>query len=290
MHPYASAAYAHAFENLAQPLSVPQFGTYVLLRSIDGNAAVDAMGTYPLCALERDARLAEGIEVLRDAGAISIVLVPDAFFGPAVDALAAFDLCTPFKLHFVHERSQPFRYDSHHRYEVKRARAQCEVREAPLSQYQADWRRLYATLVARRGISGVQRFSDLYFSRLSALAGLRCHVALKDSAVLAMHLWIEHAGVAYSHLAASDEAGYQARAGYALNDFALERFGAAAAIDFGAAAGTRDEPSDGLAKFKRGFSNARRMFYLCGKVLDAPAYERLSAGRAAGGYFPAYRA
>ena len=47
---------------------------------------------------------------------------------------------------------------------------------------------------------------------------------------------------------------------------------------------------DGLEGFKRGFANAKAPFRTHEIVCDPGAYERLSAGRDAGGFFPAYRA
>jgi Acetyltransferase (GNAT) domain len=49
-------------------------------------------------------------------------------------------------------------------------------------------------------------------------------------------------------------------------------------------------PGDGLEEFKRGFANAQVPFVTHEIVCDRDAYDRLSAGRSAGDYFPAYRA
>ena len=49
-------------------------------------------------------------------------------------------------------------------------------------------------------------------------------------------------------------------------------------------------PGDGLEAFKRGFANADLPFHTQEVVCDPDAYAELSAGRDAGGYFPAYRA
>lgn len=49
-------------------------------------------------------------------------------------------------------------------------------------------------------------------------------------------------------------------------------------------------PGDGLEDFKRGFANAELPFITHEVVCDPAAYERLSGGREAGGFFPAYRA
>jgi hypothetical protein len=47
---------------------------------------------------------------------------------------------------------------------------------------------------------------------------------------------------------------------------------------------------DGLERFKRGFANSELSFWTQELVCDPGAYERLAAGRAAGDFFPAYRA
>jgi hypothetical protein len=49
-------------------------------------------------------------------------------------------------------------------------------------------------------------------------------------------------------------------------------------------------PGDALEEFKRGFANRRLPWLTSELICDAEAYARLSAGREADGFFPAYRA
>ncbi|MDQ3726059.1 MAG: GNAT family N-acetyltransferase [Actinomycetota bacterium] len=49
-------------------------------------------------------------------------------------------------------------------------------------------------------------------------------------------------------------------------------------------------PGDALEEFKRGFANRRQTWLTSELVCDREKYARLSAGRDAGGFFPAYRA
>jgi len=49
-------------------------------------------------------------------------------------------------------------------------------------------------------------------------------------------------------------------------------------------------PGDALEEFKRGFANRQLTWLTSELVCDSGAYERLSRGHEAGGYFPAYRA
>ncbi len=48
-------------------------------------------------------------------------------------------------------------------------------------------------------------------------------------------------------------------------------------------------PGDALEEFKRGFANRRQAWFASELVCDPQAYARLSAGRDAGAFFPAYR-
>lgn len=49
-------------------------------------------------------------------------------------------------------------------------------------------------------------------------------------------------------------------------------------------------PGDALEEFKRGFANRQQPWLTSELICDAEAYERLSHGREAGNFFPAYRA
>ena len=49
-------------------------------------------------------------------------------------------------------------------------------------------------------------------------------------------------------------------------------------------------PGDALEEFKRGFANRQETWRTSEIVCDPEAYDRLAAGRDAGGFFPAYRA
>jgi hypothetical protein len=49
-------------------------------------------------------------------------------------------------------------------------------------------------------------------------------------------------------------------------------------------------PGDALEEFKRGFANRQQPWFTSEIACDREAYDRLAAGRAAAGFFPAYRA
>ncbi|MCR0980910.1 GNAT family N-acetyltransferase [Roseomonas populi] len=291
MHPYASPGYAATLAHVGRPVWVEPWNATMLLRDAPGGA-VDAAGPHPYGMPGEGAELEAGMAVLRAAGAVSAVMVADPFQGPAPERLrTAFSLVSPFKTHWAVERSAgPFAPGAYHRRYIRFANRRCRVRAAALRDHLDDWCRLYAGLTRRHGISGLHDYPRAAFAVLAEVEGLRGFLAESgEGEVIGMQLWIDDGHVAYSHLVAASEAGYRARAPYALYAAAIEHFAGRDAIDLGGGAGLADDAADGLSAFKRGFANTSRVAHLCGRVLDEAAYARLSAGHAAGGYFPAYR-
>jgi len=235
--------------------------------------------------------VAAGLEQLKDAGLVSVVLVLDDRLRPSLEALGAvFDFARPFKSHGLYDRGLgPLAYDKHHRYELKRALAEVRVCEIALADHRQAWGDLYGELAARRGLGDLHAFPSAYHDALARLPGLRMFGAFIEQRLVSAHLFVTHEGYAISHLAASSAEGYAARAAYAVNDIAVAELTDCNLINFGGGAGLVDDPADGLVRFKRGFCNAVAPSYLCGAVLDPDAYRALSGGYDQSGFFPAYR-
>jgi hypothetical protein len=287
-HPYGTERYAKSLPHVGEPFAVPEWDSHVLIRPAAGGHQ-DAIGPYPVTAIMPDADVEAGLARLAAAGLVSIVLVIDDALRPPVDALGAFDFAKPFKTHHLHDRTEPFTYGKHHRYEIKRARGHVQAREIALADHFDDWQRLYGELQKRHDLSGVHAFPETHFRLLSDLAGNRMFGAFADDELVSAHLFVTHGDHAISHLAASNARGYKLGAAYAVNDAALEGLDGCRTINFGGGAGSGDDPSGGLARFKAGFSNCTVSSLLCGKVLDRPVYESLSADAATTDFFPAYR-
>ncbi|HYD68237.1 GNAT family N-acetyltransferase [Azospirillum sp.] len=289
--PYRSPAYAHALAALGPVLPVAPWGTGVLVRPIPGSGRQDAAGFYPLASIAPDADLPTGLAALRTEGLVSVVGVRDPFDGPPLDRfIAAFDVCRPFKTHFVIDRALgPPRCSDHHDAEVRRAQRRCSVSIVQLADHLDDWQRLYDGLIARHRIAGTARFSPEHFARLATLDTLTAFAAFADGRIVAMALWLRGGDVAYNHLGASDAEGYRRAVSYALYDAAIRHFADCRILDLGGNAGPADA-DDGLSRFKRGFANATATAQLFGAVLDRPAYMALCAGKPETAYFPVYRA
>src|SRR5205823_2034386 len=114
-----------------------------------------------------------------------------------------------------------------------------------------------------------------------------------DGALVSAHIWVSDGQRVHSHLAASSTEGYAAGAAYAVYDASIRHFSRSELLNFGGGAGNRDDPNDGLASFKRHFSNATAPAYICGEILDEARYGKLverSGAAADEAFFPAYRA
>jgi hypothetical protein len=293
-HPYARLAYAEALcadDAAGQAVDVAEWSCAVVTQSVADDAR-DAAGPYPRTPLRADAELEAGLDALARLGLVSVVLVADPLAAPPAERLGrAFSVCRPFKTHFLvdHARGQATP-TKHHRYEIRRANGRCEVVLVRLADRMADWSGLYEGLKQRHQVTGPAAFSAAYFQALAAEPLYETFAAIVQGRVVAMSIWFQHDGVAVNHLGASSQAGYALGASYALYAAALDHYAGAAVLDLGGAAGFGDDPNDGLARFKRGFSNAEAGAYLCGAVLDTARYAALNQDRPPTAFFPAYRA
>lgn len=293
---YASLAYAHTLSHVGRPVEVAEWGTAVLLRDIEGAPdRFDAMGPYPMCRVAPGADIPAGLARLRAMGAVSIVMVADPIGGPDSSLLSPhFPLCRPFKTHHVIDRRSGRALPSkHHRDRIRRGARHVTTTLVSLRDpaWQAHWCSLYAGLIGKRHITGLQAFPAASFHQLADLPSehlLAFAAQAADGAVLAMQLWIRQGDRAYSHLTATSEVGYRVGATYAVYAAAIDHLADCIVLDLGGGAGPLDDPTDSLAAFKRGFANATVMTSLCGAVLDQAAYTELADDRS-DAFFPAYR-
>lgn len=294
---YAHPGYASALEEFGRPRSLAASGGWILERAIPDASAHDAMGCYPLFACDHWAGLREDLSAL--AGRlVSLTIVTDPFGDYTEPLLHEIfpDLVSRFKQHFVARLDQPAQdfVSAHHRYYAQRALARVQVEQCPdPPALLREWCVLYAQLVRRHRVTGIQAFSEESFARQLALPGVIAFRALFQGETVGVHLWLVDGEVAYSHLAATNDAGYEQMSAYALHWQALNFFAERVRyLDWGGGAGSRMDENDGLARFKRGWANDTRTAFLCGRILHLEAYRRLCANREfpARSYFPAYRA
>lgn len=293
MHPYATLAYANTQKHIGQPLYVPAWRTHVIVRSGDAQVR-DAVGPYPLACLAQESDLVRGLEWLRDAGMVSVVLVVDTLTGPPLASFKeAFPITRIFKPHYlVDPDAGAYAPSKHHCYELRRAdRRKVETRPTPLREILGQWTALYDELIARHRVTGIQRFSRESFEALADCEGVSAVGAFIDGELCSCHIWVQWRGRVWSHLAATNALGYANGAAYAVYDWSIRHY-SGQLINLGGAAGIGSAEDDGLAKFKAGFANRQHPSHLCGAILDAATYHALCAERGIreSDYFPAYRA
>jgi Acetyltransferase (GNAT) domain len=286
---YADLRYAESLAEFGEPRALPLSGGWLLERAVPGSKAHDLIGPYPLFACGNWAGLPADLDAL-EGRAVSVVLVADPLDGADErDLERAFpDLMRPFKRHHVLDLDRALRLPEHHRRHIRRSSAAVEVSVCDNPALLLDdWTRLYSGLAERHGLAGIRAFSRTAFARQLALPGLVAVRAERAGATVGMGLWLEDGRTAHYHLAAYSPEGYEVSASYAIFDRALRHLRAKGVrwVDLG---GSPEGSADGLERFKRGWANGERTAYLCGRVLDRAAYERLASGRG-GDWFPAYR-
>lgn len=295
---YADRTYAEALGHVGRPCALPRSGGWLLHRSIrtelgEGQADEDAVGPYPFFSCENWGEL--GADLAELDGPVSVTLVTDPFGSwNETDLTRAFpDLARPFKEHLVCDLSIPLEeiLSSHHKRYSKSAAKQCAVTELLSPVEDADaFAELYASLIVRHDIHGPAAFPPESLRAQLAVPGVRLFAAHIEGELVGMVFWYVRGDVVSYHLAAYSQAGYEARASYALFHHALVLFGqeGLAWAHLGAGAGLTSDEDDGLTRFKRGWSTTTRSAWLCGRVCNRAAYERLSRDHS-GDFFPAYR-
>lgn len=185
--------------------------------------------------------------------------------------------------------------DRRHRYKARNSlkRMVVEVCCQP-AQYHDDWGRLYDNLIDKHDIKGINAFSPKCFKIQLNIPGMVMFLGRREGEIIGATLVLIHDQAAYMHLSTNTSEGYKIGASYGIFWKALVylydqgiRY-----VHLGGMAGIKEDPSDGLAQFKRGWSNDQRVIYFCGRVFDQQKYESICRQYqiADADYFPVYRA
>jgi len=294
---YSHPLYAQSLHEFGEPRQLPRCGGWIIVRTIPGTPYKDAMGCYPLFGCRDWTRLCEDLDEV-GSDLISLAIVPDPFLGIDPAFLGrCFDVVKPFKVHYIADLSQPltsFISKSHRMH----ARESLEVMDVEVcwqpTKYLDDWIRLYDNLIVRHRIKGINAYSAKCFQIQLSMPGMVMFLGRREQEIVGATLVLIQDHVAHFHSSAFTSEGYKIRASYGthwkallyLNEQGIRYAG------FGGAAGIKEDPSDGLASFKRGWSNERRMVYFCGRVFDRQKYESICRQyhAADNDHFPAYRA
>jgi hypothetical protein len=293
MHP----GYAESLAEYGTPRHLPRAKGWILERKIAGFPHLDAMGCYPLFACQDWSQLNADLEAIGNE-LVSLSLVTDPFgqYDEIYLKQCFSDIVIPFKQHFIVDLNSSLEtfVSKHHRRYARRALQKLDIERCDQpTRFLEDWVDLYANLIERHNIKGIPVFSRASFAMQLTVPGMFVFRAIHGETTVGMLLWYVSGQVSYYHLGAFSALGYELRASFALFWFAIEYLAASGLrwLDLGAGAGVKNDETDGLSRFKRGWSTGTRTAYFCGRIFDRARYLEIvdMKGISATAYFPAYR-
>jgi hypothetical protein len=294
---YLHPLYAEALSEYGTPRYLTRCGAWILQRQVAGFPYFDAMGCYPFFSCQDWSKLPLDLQDLgEDVVALSVVTDPFGNYDMPYLQHSFIDVVKPFKQHFVIDLNRPFEsyVSKHHLRNASKARRVLEVEMCdPPTIFLDDWTNLYDTLIERHHITGITKFSKASFAKQLNVPGLVAFRAVYNGNIVGMLLWLVQGDVGYYHLGAYNSLGYEIRASFALFWFAIEYFANSdlSWLSIGAGAGIGNEETDGLTRFKKGWSTGTRTAYFCGRIFDHAKYQEIVIEKSipATDYFPAYR-
>ncbi len=297
---YLNAAYAASFDEVGVPRWLPNCDGWILKRQVPGTSLQDAMGCYPVFCCRDWHRLSDDLtELETQRELVCLSLVTDPFGDFDERSLRGWfpHRSMAYKEHFVRDLSLPvdrFLPENHIRNAARGLKSLTLELCQPPHNHADEWIALYRNLTSRHSITGFAAFSDRTLAAQLSVPGIYAWRALYRDRAVGMVLWYRCGDVAYYHLAAFSDEGYEQRASFALFITAIESFASMGVrrLGLGAGSGVAGACEDGLTRFKRGWSSGTRTVYFCGRIYDSAAYEALrrSRGSADSSLFPAYRA
>lgn len=292
---YLNPLYAESLAEFGRPQLLPYCKGWILERDIPGTPYRDAMGCYPLFFCQDWSQLANDmVEIGNELVTLTLVADPFGNFD-LVNLQQCFDLVIPFKEHFVADLGQPIDeiVSKHHRYYARKALKQIQIEISHNAmEWLDDWLILYSALIERHNITGIRAFSREAFAKQLSIPGMVMFRAVSGGSILGANLFYVHKNIAYTHLSAFSTRGYALRASYAVRWTAIEYFiGRARWLNLGAGSGINKKSTDGLSKFKEGWSTETRTAYICGRIFDHEKYTEIIKTKDVftTDYFPAYR-
>jgi len=295
---YLHPSYPQSLIDFGEPIELPASKGWILKRHIPGTSLFDGMGCYPVFMCENWSLLEKDLESV-GSQLVSVALVTDPFGHYTQQELSQCfkDVARPYKEHFVVDlQRRPEEFVSrHHQRNSKKALeiVRIEICREPIKILD-EWDTLYRNLIERHNIKGLTRFSRESFAKQLSVPGITAFRAMYENQTVGILLWYITDETAYYHLGAYSSEGYQRNASFAFFWTLLKYFANIGLrwLSLGAGAGINGINSDGLTRFKRGWSTETRTAYFCGRIFDLLEYQKLVSIRNINKtiYFPAYRA
>lgn len=296
---YGSAQFAESFNVHGDVFQLSHSGLYVIKRFVYKDK-FDLTGVYPFSICKNWSGLVADIEELKNSGAVSLTFVADPF--SELELAKASDKCQwslfkTYKTHFTVDTTVNWQksLSKNTRRLCRRALEIHQVEMLASSEETAKqfWI-LHQNLVRKHNISGLGKITLSMLKQQLTCSGTYVFAASVQGTIYGAVIVYLLGERAYWYLLASHEKSYTAGTNYALF-FAtltwLEKQGIRW-VNLGGNSGTNNNITDGLAKFKKKWSNSIFHSSLCGKILNPTSYEELmllSKTTQEKNFFPAYR-
>jgi len=292
---YHSRIYAEAFSEFGEPVYLPNCDGWILKRKIPNTEYYDAMHCYPYLVCSYPDCLIDDIKALRDKNIISLTLILQPMFDIKIlqDNEDFFDAHFIFKHHFLIDLSQQGFVHKSHRRNIKKAKKTIKALWVDPNTKAKEWKSFYDVLINRHDIKGMLTFSEKSFEKQLAVPGAKMVCAHDGENFVGALIWYVTQNVAYYHLGAYSEGGYKKNASFALFDASIDYFRerGISTLFLGAGAGITNDGTDGLTRFKLGWSTGITPVMFVGKIFDEKVYKQLinKGGLGEVNYFPKYR-
>lgn len=296
MSGYQTKHYAESLSDYGTPIYLPGSKGWILKQQIANTDLFDARGIYPVFSCEHPEKLNLDFRELGNQ-IISLSFVTDPFSSFVLKdwKIAMPQVCYHYKNHIIIDLLDNYEQhiSKHHLRNIRKAGQSVTVKHTEEPEFLLKrWNELYKNLIKRHQIQGIARFSAKGFKKQFSTPGIRATWAESNGSIVGIVLWYKMKNNIFYHLAAYDETGYKMNASYAIFNFALQKFREEEIeyVSLGAGAGLTNSGTDGLTRFKTGWSKNTRPVYFCGKIFNKTLYNELVGKKQSQGFFPAYRA
>lgn len=296
---YGSAQFAESFNVHGEVFQLSHSGLYVIKRFVD-EEKFDLTGVYPFSICRNWSGLAADIEELKNSGAISLTFVADPFAESEIrrnSDQCQWSIFKRYKTHFTVETTADWEKSLSHdtRRRCRRALEKHKVEMLALSEETAEsfWY-LHQSLVRKYNISGLGKITLPMLKEQIKCPGTYVFAASFQGSLYGASIILVSGEIAYLYLVAAHEKSYKNNTSYSLYFSCiswLQKQGIRW-VNLGGNAGNENNDMDGLARFKKQWSNSTFYSTLCGKILNTTAYEELTVSSHTTqekDFFPAYR-
>lgn len=256
MHLYSEFEYAQTLSNMGSPIKVS--GVDVPLLSTVDQDGDYVTSVYPYSVFEtRTAFMNTSIALasLMDTSGWIILEEGDSEWlrsgTPSVENLMRFK--THYGVNF--ERSWK-NFATNHVRNIRRAEDVVDLCTLDIKRDFNDMYSVYHERMKKLQVPRTHQFLPVHLKSLGQRSQVLCIGGRQNGVLVAFQVWISHASNAYLHMSAANESGIKSRSLFLLTVESLAILSQRVrTANLGGNAGQLDNPSSGLARFKRGFAN-----------------------------------